>query len=303
MSVIGIDLGGTKIAAGVFLEGSLRSQVTVPTPDQGNDAVIEAMAQAAQQALERAGILNPVLGVGVGAPGPIDYRAGLVKFAPNVGGGMVNYPVRQALQTALGLPTFLENDANAAALAEHHLGAAQGAGSSLYVTLSTGIGGGFVQSGKVWRGVRSQAAEVGHLTVLPGGPTCGCGLDGCLEALAGGRALEREASYAYVAPVSTPELFRRFQAGEPRACRIVQQAARYVGIGLANLVRVYDPEVIVLGGGMALNGGPDYISTLEAAYHRYLEGWETAPLRMARLGADAGLLGAALTAVNELNLS
>lgn len=298
MSVVGIDLGGTKIAAGVLANGALRSRLTVPTPEHGSQAVVEAMAQAAKAAIAEAS-MQPVA-VGLGVPGPIDFRHGLIKFAPNVAGGMHNFAVRDALSQAVGLPVYLENDANAAALAEHHLGAGRGAESTLFVTVSTGIGGGFVLGNRVWRGHKGQAAEVGHITVLAGGAVCGCGLDGCLEAVAGGRALEREASYTYSAEVSTPELFARFRAGEVKARRVVLQAARYVGMGLANFVKTYDPEVIVLGGGVALHGGAEYMAEVERAYASYLEGWQMARLELAQLGTEAGLLGAALTAAVEV---
>ena len=297
MSVVGIDLGGTKIAAGVFSEKALRSKVTVPTPEDGGEAVVEAMAQAARAAMREAGMV--VRSVGLGVPGPLDFKEGIIKFAPNIA-GMLNFPVVAKLTAALGLPVYLENDANAAALAEHHLGAAQGAESSLFVTVSTGIGGGFVMGGRVWRGAHGQGAEVGHVTVMPQGPVCGCGLDGCLESVAAGRALERDAGYAYNTPMPTPELFARYRAGETKAVRIVRQAAHFVGLGLANFVKTFDPEVIVIGGGVALHGGEGYMEALLQAYQNYLEGWQPAPIRLARLGTEAGLLGAALTAALEV---
>lgn len=297
MSVVGIDLGGTKIAAGVFSEGALRSKVTVATPEDGGDAVVEAMAQAARAAMREAGMAAQAVGLGV--PGPLDFKKGVIKFAPNIA-GMLDFPVVAKLTATLGLPVYLENDANAAALAEHYLGAARGAESSLFVTVSTGIGGGFVVGGRVWRGARGQGAEVGHVTVIPQGPVCGCGLDGCLESVAAGRALERDAGYAYNTPMTTPELFARYRAGETKATRIVHQAAHFVGIGLANFVKTFDPEVIVVGGGVALHGGEGYMHTLIQAYERYLQGWQPAPVRLAKLGTEAGLLGAALTAAVEV---
>ncbi|WP_117237671.1 glucokinase [Thermus sediminis] len=297
MTVVGLDLGGTKIAAGAFDGKRLLSQVVLPTPKEGGMAVVAALAEAARRAEEEAEVRAVALGLG--SPGPLDFREGKIRFTPNIP-NMEDFPIRRLLEEATARPVFLENDANAAALAEHHLGAGKGERSSLFLTVSTGIGGGVVLEGRVLRGERGQGGELGHLTLLPGGPACGCGLEGCLEALAAGRALEREAGYAYRRPVDVRELFRLFGEGDPRAERILLQGARYVGMGLASLVKAFDPGVVVLGGGVALNAPEGYWEALLEAYRRYLRGWEVPPLKKALLGAEAGLLGAALTAYLEV---
>jgi glucokinase len=237
--------------------------------------------------------------IGLGTPGPLDFKQGLIKFAPNIA-NFSNFPIRSLLEQATGLQVYMENDANAAALAEHKLGAAKGADTTLFMTVSTGVGGGFVWGNRVLRGAHGQGAEIGHITMQPGGPLCGCGLDGCLEALATGPAMERMALASFKREMGTRELFALFQQGDPRASRIVLQAAGWVGIALASLVKSYDPEVIVLGGGVALNAGQGYIEEVMRAYHRYMEGWITPPIHLARLGGEAGLLGAALTAALEV---
>lgn len=297
MSVVGIDLGGTKIMAGVFSDGVIKAKVTVPTPEEGGQAVIEAMAQAAKAAIEAGGVA--VQAIGLGTPGPLDFKRGRIKFAPNIA-NFTDFPIVELLEQATGYKIYMENDANAAALAEHKLGAAQGAESTLYMTVSTGVGGGFVWGNKVLRGANGQGGEIGHITMLPGGPLCGCGLDGCLEALATGPAMERMALASFKREMSTRELFALFQQGDPRASRIVLQAASWVGIALASLVKCYDPEVIVLGGGVALNAGPGYLEEVQRSYQRYMENWITPPLHLAKLGGEAGLLGAALTAAIEV---
>ena len=297
MSVVGIDLGGTKIMAGVFSEGVIKTKVTVPTPEEGGQAVIEAMAQAAKAAIEASGVA--VQAIGLGTPGPLDFKRGRIKFAPNIA-NFTDFPIVERLEQATGYKVYMENDANAAALAEHKLGAAQGAESTLYMTVSTGVGGGFVWGNKVLRGVNGQGGEIGHITMQPGGPSCGCGLDGCLEALATGPAMERMALASFKREMNTRELFALFQQGDPRASRIVLQAASWVGIALASLVKCYDPEVIVLGGGVALNAGPAYLEEVQRSYQRYMENWITPPLHLAKLGSEAGLLGAALTAAIEV---
>ncbi len=286
-ATLGLDLGGTKIAAGLLEGDELVAFVERPTP-RGGAAVVRALAAAAREAA--AG--RPVTAVGLGTPGPLDFDRGMVRFAPNLP-GLRNFPLRARLEAALGLPVVIENDANAAALAEHHLGAARGARHSLFVTVSTGIGGGVIIGGRVHRGAFGQGGEIGHLTVLPGGPLCGCGNRGCLEAVASGRALERDAAYAYGRPVPVPELFARKDA---TARALLDGAAGHLGQALASLQKVFDPEVIVLGGGVALGGGEAFLRRIEAAYRAHLRGWRRAPLRLARLGREAGVIGAALAA-------
>jgi len=297
MSVVGIDLGGTKILAGVFSQGAIKTRVTVPTPTEGGQAVIEAMAQAARAAIEAGGVA--IQAIGLGTPGPLDFKRGHIKFAPNIA-NFTDFPIVERLEQATGYKVYMDNDANAAALAEHMLGAAQGAKSTLYITVSTGVGGGFVWGNKVLRGANGQGGEIGHITMQPGGPLCGCGLDGCLEALASGPAMERMAQAAFQREMNTRELFALFQRGDPRARRIVLQAAGWVGIALASLVKCYDPEVVVLGGGVALHAGQGYLDEVLRSYHRYMENWIAPPIRLAQLGSEAGLLGAALTAALEV---
>ncbi|MCS7057486.1 MAG: ROK family protein [Meiothermus sp.] len=297
MSVVGIDLGGTKIMAGVLKEGSIHAKLTVPTPEEGGMAVVRAMAEAARSVIDASG--EEVRAIGLGTPGPLDFRRGRVKFTPNIA-NLTDFPIVELLEEATGLRVYMENDANAAALAEHILGAARGAESSLFMTVSTGVGGGFVWGNRVLRGANGQGGEIGHVTVLPGGPSCGCGLDGCLEALATGPAMERMALASFRREMTTRELFALFQQGDSRAGRIVRQAASWVGVALASLVKCYDPEVVVLGGGVALNAGQGYLDEVMRSYQRYMEGWVAPPIRLARLGGEAGLLGAALTAALEV---
>ncbi|MDX2005707.1 MAG: ROK family protein [Meiothermus sp.] len=297
MSVVGIDLGGTKIAAGVFRGGEIASRVTVPTPEEGGEAVVAAMAHAARAAAEAAGV--EITAIGLGTPGPLNYKTGVIKFAPNIA-GFTNFPIRPLLEAATGRPVYIENDANAAALAEHKLGAGRGSDSTLFVTVSTGVGGGFVLGDKVLRGANGQGAEVGHITVQAGGPMCGCGLDGCLEAIATGPAMERMALAAFQREMGTRELFALFQQGDPRASRIMLQGAHWLGVGLASLAKCFDPDVIVVGGGVALNAGQPYLDEIHDTYARYMTGWIAPPIQMAKLGGEAGLLGAALTAALEV---
>ncbi|THF85302.1 ROK family protein [Deinococcus sp. KSM4-11] len=291
MSIIGLDLGGTKLAAGVLDGQRIAGRVQYATPAESG-GVVPCLAQAARDAAQAAG--TAVGAVGLGVPGPVNYAAGEVRFAGNIR-GWIDYPVRRLLSEALDCPVYLENDANAATLAEHRSGAGQGADSTLYVTVSTGIGGGFVQGDRVLRGHFGQGAEIGHVTVLAGGPMCACGLDGCLEAVASGSALASLARGAFGQPMSNAALFDLARQGDERAARILTQGAEWLGIGLASLVRCYDPEVIVIGGGVYLNAPPLYHDAVQRAFERYTS-WHAPEIRTARLGGDAGLLGAAYTA-------
>ena len=189
----------------------------------------------------------------------------------------------------------LENDANAAGYAEHRYGAARDLTSSVYITLSTGVGGGVFVGDRVIHGATGAAGEVGHMTLLPGGPLCGCGHHGCWEALASGRAVARDASFSYGAALTTQEVFERARAQEPKALAVVDQAATYTGLGIANLLKVLDPDGFVLGGGMS-EVGAFYLDRVRAAAERFAVGFAPVDIRAAELGTDAGVIGAAAMA-------
>lgn len=232
--------------------------------------------------------------VGVGVPGPLNGDRTRVKFAPNIY-GFTDVPMVDGLRARLGQRVVLENDAKAAALAEAHLGAARGTESSVYVTVSTGIGAGIVLGGRIWRGRHGVAGELGHVTVMPGGPVSGAGLDGALEAVASGTAIARDASYALNRDVSTAEAFALAEQGHPAASRVVRQAMKHIGVALADLQKLLDPEVFVLGGGVA-SVGDFFFTHVQAAADEYAGGFAPVTIRRAQLGTEAGVIGAALAA-------
>ncbi|WP_221090250.1 ROK family protein [Deinococcus aquaedulcis] len=288
---IGIDVGGTKIASGVLRGDELHDPHQVPTPETGWKAVLDAIAGEVRRLQER----HPEARlIGVGIPGPLNADRTRVKFAPNIY-GFTDVPLVDGLRDRLGQRVVLENDAKAAALAEAHLGAARGAESSIYVTVSTGIGSGIVLNGRIWRGRHGIAGEIGHVTALPGGPVSGTGLDGALEALASGTAIARDASYTLNREVTTAEAFQLAQQGHPGARRVVTQAMRHIGIALADLQKVIDPEVFVLGGGVA-SVGDYFFHGVQAAADEYAQGFAPVTIRRAQLGGNAGVIGAALAA-------
>ncbi|AKH17267.1 MULTISPECIES: ROK family protein [Deinococcus] len=288
---IGIDVGGTKIASGVLRGDELLSAHVIPTPDTGWESVLDAIAGDVRRLQER----HPDARlIGVGIPGPLNADRTRVKFAPNIY-GFTDVPMVDGLRDRLGQRVVLENDAKAAALAEAHLGAARGAESSIYVTVSTGIGSGIVLNGRIWRGRHGIAGEIGHITALPGGPVSGAGLDGALEAVASGTAIARDASFALNRDVSTAEAFQLAQQGHPAARRVVGQALRYIGIALADLQKTIDPEVFVIGGGVA-SVGDYFFHGVQAAADEYAQGFAPVTIRRAQLAGNAGVIGAALAA-------
>lgn len=296
MKTLGLDLGGTKIAAAVVDDGRIVDATRVETPQTGFADVADAMERAATALLERGH--DEVPAIGVGSPGPLDYRAGKVLFAPNIA-GMENAPIVDELTRRLQRTIVLENDANAAGLAEHLFGAARELESSLYLTISTGIGGGLFIGNRVIRGAHGLAGEIGHITVLPGGPIGGDGLLGTLEAIAAGRSIARDGSYVYARELDTREVFERARAGEAKALTIIDNAARFTGIGIANLAKIFDPEGFVIGGGMS-QVGAFYLDRIRRSAAAYLRGYPDADIRVAELGTDAGVIGAAAVAAQTL---
>lgn len=294
MITLGIDLGGTKIAAALVEDGRILAHERVATPQTGFGDVRDAMVKVSRTLLDRG---PKVEAIGVGSPGPLDLKQGTILFAPNIP-GMEHAPIVADLQERLKRTVVLENDANAAGFAEHLYGAARDLESSVYVTISTGIGGGLFLGDRVVRGANGVAGEIGHVTVLPGGPVGGDGHDGSLEAIAAGRSIARDGSYVFGRSMTTAEVFELAGDGDEKALRIVDNAATFTGIGLANLVKIFDPDGFVIGGGMS-QVGSFYLDRIQAAAERYLVGWPVPPLLPAQLGTDAGVIGAAAVAAYE----
>lgn len=296
MSVLGIDLGGTKIAVGVvdLVSGAVRSRVEVPTEaDGGPEHVLQRLIAAARGARREfeSGGSDRISAVGIGAPGPIHFPSGSVAKAPNLPGWQM-VPLRDRVGEALGLPAELDNDANVAGLAEHTYGAARGAASSAFVTISTGIGAGLILNHRIWRGANGIAGEIGHFRPVLDGPACGFGGPGCLEALASGPAIARAASAAYGEEMDTRAAFERAARGESKALEVVARAAQVVGVSLASLQKFVDPEVWVLGGGVSRQEKL-FIEPIRRAAELAMEGIGPIRIRTALLGRDAGIIGAA----------
>jgi len=284
---IGIDLGGTKIA-GVLVtpSGKVLMDVTIPTEaKRGKKHIIDNIDKAIHMLKQSKKV--KINGIGIGAPGPIDYEKGIVVEAPNLP-GWKRVRLKEIFQRKYKIPVYVDNDANCAALAEAWFGAGRNARHFLYMTVSTGIGGGIVINKKIYRGANGSAGEFGHMVIDSKGPRCGCGHIGHLEAYASGTAIRRRTGMRALAV----ELAAR--QGDKKAQKIIQEIASYLAIGIANLVNIFNPEMIVIGGGLS-NMRELLFNPIRKEFKKYAL---TLPARKvkivrAKLGTDAGVLGAA----------
>ncbi len=289
MSVrVGIDIGGTKVLAGVVEDGRVVREATAETP--GRSVPVAEVERVLADVVGRVADGERVGAVGLAAAGFVDAARRRVAFAPHLpwrGDDVVT-----SLSAHLGCPVALDNDANCAALAEARWGAAQGAGSALLVTLGTGIGGAVVLGGQLWRGANGMAGEFGHAQVVPGGRPCECGQVGCWEQYCSGNALRRAAGGFADGPAITAAAL----TGDPAALGAYAEVGGWLGIGLANLVAAFDPELIVIGGGVSTAGDLLLGPARELLATRLVGGpFRTVPpVVTATLGPRAGMIGATL---------
>ncbi|MGW5447771.1 ROK family glucokinase [Streptomyces sp. DASNCL29] len=303
---IGVDIGGTKIAAGVVdEEGSIleTSQVSTPPTPEG---VVDAIADAVRIVSEG----HEIEAVGIGAAGYVDDKRATVLFAPNI--NWRHEALKDKVEQRVGLPVVVENDANAAAWGEYRFGAGVGHDDVVCITLGTGLGGGIIIGGKLHRGRFGVAAEFGHIRVVPDGLLCGCGSQGCWEQYASGRALVR---YAKQRAAATPEnatvllglgdgtsegiegkhISDAARQGDPVAIDSFRELARWAGAGLADLASLFDPSAFIVGGGVS-DEGDLVLEPIRKSFRRWLVGNQWRPhaqVLAAQLGGKAGLVGAA----------
>ena len=305
---IGIDVGGTKIAAGVVDEtGAIIARTQRDTPADSTDATAAAICDAAAELIAA----HAVEAVGIGAAGFVSSDRSTVLFAPNL--AWRDEPLGARVAAELNIPVVVENDANAAAWGEFAFGAAKDVEHMVCITVGTGIGGGVVVDGELLRGANGVAAELGHMRVVPGGHRCGCGSRGCLEQYASGKALVREGraqaesgSLAAVqmlsvcgitdpAELTGPMITDAAMQGDPCAVELLEDLGRWLGEGVASLATIFDPSLVVVGGGVS--AAEDLImKSAVQAFERVLPAKANrphAPFTLAELGNDAGLIGAA----------
>lgn len=312
----GVDLGGTKILV-LISDGNGRVVGTARVGTDANlgpEAVIGHIVQAVEAAAAEAHVdVSALRCVGVSAPGPIDAIEGVITDPPNLP-GWHNVPLARILRERLGVPAVLENDANCGAVGEHNFGSGRGYRHMIFVTISTGIGGGIIIDNELYVGASGAAGEVGHLGVSEDGPTCGAGHVGCLEAFASGTAIAARAREAIAAgglvrtarlaehdpPLSAETVYMASQQGEAEARAIIESAGRYLGMGLASLINAFNPQAIVIGGGLTNMGETILGPAVETARTRsFAQSFTDVRIVEGELGERAPALGAIAVARNR----
>jgi glucokinase len=311
--VLGIDIGGTNLVVGSVAEDG--SALLAPDSESthaeaGATDVLDRLVALARRAIERTRQEAPgaeILGVGVGAPGPLDTRRGVVLLTPNL--GWVDMPLRQIIHDRLGLPAALDNDANCAVLGEWWVGAARGSRHAIGITIGTGIGGGLIFEGRLYHGASDVAGEIGHATIDTEGRRCKCGNYGCLEAYASGpnialRAIEGLEAGAesrlptYVGgdlrQLTAQTVYQAAQDGDELALDVVNDTAKFLGVGIANLLNIFNPEVVVVCGGVTLAGDHLFVPLRREVARRAFKPAVTAcRIVPGELAGTAGVYGAA----------
>jgi len=310
--VAGIDIGGTKIAVALAAPGgrvisSTRFRTRV---EAGPHAVLEDAVAEIKRMLGAAGTKLTAIGVGCG--GPLDRQKGLILSPPNLP-GWDEFPIMSLLEERLGAPVRLDNDANAAALGERAYGAGRGLDDLVYITISTGIGGGLIVGGKIVHGVGDGAGEVGHMTVLPDGPPCGCGARGCLEAICSGTSIARRAREKLRAGASSSlsslgadavtarAVAEAARNGDPLATEVWEETVHYLAVGVGNLFNVLAPEAVILGGGVSTAGEQLFEPLRRSVRGRVkMLPAEKISVVQAALGGDSGIYGALILGQSAL---
>jgi glucokinase len=315
---IGVDLGGTKILSGVFkhsLECIGTSKVSTKS-QRGVDAVIERVARCVKDAVDEADLtFKQIAGVGIGAPGAVDFSEGRVIFAPNLE-GWKDVPLRKDLEKHLGVPVFVENDGNIAALGVHVVELKAKPRNFIGIFVGTGIGGGLIVNGEIYSGFNHTAGEIGHMVLDVNGPKCGCGNKGCFEALASRTAIFQQIKAAVkdgqktlltdmlgddLSDLRSGDLRKAIRRGDKFVDKVIESAAEYIGIGVASLVNILAPEVVVLGGGVIEALADEMMSVIvETAQDYAMPGtMKGVEILASDLGDSAGITGAAVLARRE----
>ncbi len=297
--LLGIDIGGTKTAIGLYgCDFAPIDTVSFATePMLGADSLVKRIGDACREISKKNGFEGSADFVGVACPGPLDLKSGRIVYIPTM--GFKDVPIRDMLSAELGTKVYLENDANCAALAEARAGAGKGFDNVVYVTVSTGVGGGIVINGRLYDGAVGNAGEIGHICVERGGIPCACGKKGCLEKYASGTAIAEIASQKLGATVDAKTVFARARGGDGVCCEVVKQAADRLGFALGAVWQIVDPDVIVLGGSVIKDFdvlGPLVMSALDDC----VQSVETRQLRVVKavLGGSQGMLGAVYNAAD-----
>ena len=311
--IVGVDLGGSKIAAIVAdASGNIGARRSVDTlADDGPDAVIQRLVECIRELT--AGV--QVAGIGIGAAGGHDTRRGVITFSPNLP-GWHDVPLCDIVRREFGLPTYVHNDCTLAALGEQRYGAAVGVDNLIYIGLGTGIGGGIICDGRLYSGASGAAGEIGHMIIDVNGPPCKCGSAGCWETFVSGTAVARQAAREMEAGVLTA--IRRYAGGDVNrvtaevvflaardgdyfANELISRTARYLGIGLVNVVNIFNPQLVLIGGGVSRMGSLLLDPAIEVVKERAFKvSSQAVRIEVARLGDDAASLGAVALVAEQI---
>lgn len=313
---IGIDLGGTNIKAGVVDEQfNIVSKATCKTNlPRPAEEICADMAKVAVEAVEKAGLtLDDIQSVGIGTPGTANSATGVIEYSNNL--GFLNFQVVELMKTFIPKPCYVENDANAAAYGEYVAGAAKGANDAVCITLGTGVGGGIIIDGKIYSGFNFAGAEIGHTVIDPNGPECTCGRKGCFEVFSSATGLVRMTKEAMDADkdsllwkaseeegkVSARTAFNAMRMGDATAKSVVDKYIRYLACGITNVINVFQPDILCIGGGVCNEGDPLLLPLVEQVEKEvYTKNSEkNTKIVIAKLGNDAGIIGAAFLGLNK----
>jgi len=312
--ILALDLGGTRFRlALVDQTGKLhRRFVALTHAEDGREQVLRRIKEAAREMTSSVG-LETVQGMGIAAPGPIDPVSGVLLTPPNLP-GWENTPLKSLFEEEFRFPVYVGNDANLAALGEHRYGAARGVDDFVYITISTGIGGGIISGGRLLLGAKGLAGEVGHMTIDLQGPQCSCGNTGCWEAMASGSAIARTAIErikggresvitslvgAELEKVTAETVEQAARSGDPLAQEVMAEAGTLIGVGLVNLIHIFNPRLIVIGGGVSKAGDLIFEPARRIIAQRAMPPFREVEIIPAALGDDAGLLGAAVLVLDN----
>lgn len=316
-NILGIDLGGTKVYAALFDEnGAILGKARNKTEaEKGDAAVFERIVKTGMEAVDASGTaVRDIIAVGIGSPGPLDYETGYIIDTPHL--SFKDFPLGPRLSDAFGCPAYVDNDVKVAVYAEQKQGAARDANVVVGLWIGTGIGGGIVINGELFHGHTKNAGELGHIVIKAGGPRCHCGARGCLEALASRTGMAREIKDAIklgkktvfakhqkrLARLSSGDLLDAYKSGDKVAMKVLDQAAKYIGIGAGSLINALGPDVIVFGGGVMEAMSEILLPEIDRSARKVAFQYNMAEVRIVKseLGDDAGIVGASIIARERL---
>lgn len=319
--IVGVDLGGTTTKlAFISMDGEILHKWEIPTDNsnKGHNITTNIAKTIDEKLIDVGQSKSTLLGIGMGAPGPVNYKTGVILNVVNLG-WQDNYPLKDLLEAATGLPVLIENDANCAALGEMWNGAGKGVKDLVCVTLGTGVGGGVIVGGNIVQGINGAGGEIGHITAIPnGGAACNCGKTGCLETIASATGIVRLANeelalshasgqlavkLAETGKITAKDVFDSARNGDAVAIKVLNQVTFYLGFVLAGIANTLNPETIVLGGGVS-KAGSNLLDLVKENFARFAfpAVRESTKIELATLGNDAGVIGAAWLIKNKGNL-